>query len=149
MKKVIVSLIAVLLVGIVFSSSVPDTACIAHAKTNQSINLMNRYKKLVRKCKEKYKYDGSQAEMNHNAYNEYQTWDKELNFVYFKIYKSLSASSKKVLKKSQLAWISKKEKAAKAAAAEWEGGSGETTAYYGSLIVSTKKRVRWLINHYA
>ncbi len=148
MKKSAVYLIAIVLIGIAVSSSVSDTTCTVYAKAKQSATLMKRYKKLVKKCKNIYRYDGTQYEMNRDAYNQYSTWDKELNFVYSKICKSLSASRKKKLKKSQISWIEKKEKAAKASAAQWKGGSAEPMIYYLSLASSTQKRVRWLIQNY-
>lgn len=149
MKKIAVYLIAIVLIGVTFSFSIPDTTCTISAKADQSATLMKRYKKLVKKCKKKYPCDGTQYEMNRDACNQYSAWDKELNYVYSKIFKSLSASRKKELKKSQISWIRKKEKAAKADAAQWKGGSAEPMIYYLSLASSTQKRVRWLIQNYA
>lgn len=149
MKKLAVYLIAIVLIGVTVSFSVSDTACTVSAKADQSATLMKRYKKLVKKCKKNYKYDGTQYEMNRDACSQYSAWDKELNYVYSKICKSLSASRKKELKKSQISWIRKKEKTAKASAAQWKGGSAEPMMYYLSLASSTQKRVRWLIQNYA
>lgn len=149
MKKLAVSLIALVLVAIAACSSFSDTTCTVSAKADQSATLMKRYKKLVKKCKKKYPCDGTQCEMTRDACNQYSAWDKELNYVYSKIFKSLSASCKKKLKKSQISWIRKKEKAAKANAAQWKGGSAEPMIYYLSLASSTQERVRWLIQNYA
>lgn len=149
MKKLAVSLIAIVLIGIAASFSVSDTTCTVSAKTNRSATLMKRYKKLVKKCKKKYPCDGTQYEMNRDASSQYSAWDKELNSVYSKIFKSLPASRKKELKKSQISWIRKKEKAAKANAAQWKGGSAAPMIYYLSLASSTQERVHWLIQNYA
>ena len=109
MKKLAVSLIALVLVAIAACSSFSDTTCTVSAKADQSATLMKRYKKLVKKCKKKYPCDGTQYEMNRDASSQYSAWDKELNYVYSKIFKSLSASRKKELKKSQISWIRKKQ----------------------------------------
>ena len=107
-----------------------------------------RYQKLLKKCKKQFKYDGSQAEMNQNAADEYELWDKELNVAYKEVYKSLNAAKQKELKKSERNWIRKKEKQARKDASDWEGGSGYPCVYYGSLTSLTKKRIKWLIGNY-
>ena len=119
------------------------------AESKRAKVMMKRYKSLTKKCKKKYKYNGSQLEMNQDSYKEYTVWDKELNRVYQEVRKHLSDGSKKKLKKSQLKWIKKRDKAAKTATTEWKGGSAETMIYNVALTKETKKRIRYLIKNYA
>ena len=107
-----------------------------------------RYKKLEKKCKEKYTYDAPQTQMNIEAYEEYGLWDKELNTAYQDVYKRLSAKEQKKLKKSEQKWIKKKEKKAKKEAKWCEGGSMYPMVYAGNLTALTKKRIKWLIKNY-
>lgn len=108
-----------------------------------------RYKKLNKKCKKKFPNDLPQVQMNLNASEEYELWDKELNYIYNDIFQKLDDSQKKELTASELKWIKKKEKKAEIDASENEGGSIYPLVYYGSLTRSTKKRIRWLIKNYA
>ena len=107
-----------------------------------------RYNKLKKKCKKKFTYNAPQVEMNRQSYEEYTLWDEELNYVYKDIYKRLDSKGKSKLKKSEIKWIKKKEKRAEDEAAENIGGSIYPLIYNGSLIQSTKARIRWLIRKY-
>ena len=119
MKKIVAYLmVTFLLAGTVAGAAVITTTAKVEAKASQAGKLMNRYNKLLKKCKNNYKYEGSQTQMNQDAYNEYKAWDKELNYVYTRVYKNLSVRKKKELKKKELTWIRKKEKKAKADATE-------------------------------
>ena len=119
----------------------------ASAKTRKQV-FISRYNKVYKKCK-KFKYDGSMYDMRQDALKEYKLWDKELNYIYKKIYNSLSYKAKKKLKKLQIAWIKKKEKKAKEAAEDGGGGSLGSLTYMEEQIKLTKKRIKWLINNYA
>ena len=133
------------------SFAVGQVAEVSAASLKQTYT--KRYKKLEKKCKKLFNYYddpyASQATINQEAADEFKLWDKELNYQYKGIYKALSASKKKELKSRQIKWIQKKEKEAKADAAENEGGSLAPLLYYSSLRDSTKKRIKWLIKNYA
>lgn len=107
-----------------------------------------RYKKLEKKCRKLFKYDGSQSEMTRDANEEYVLWDKELNYVYKKAMKKASKSQKNTLKSSERKWIKKRDRVAKEESKDWEGGSGYPMIYSGSLTQSTKKRIKWIIKNY-
>lgn len=109
---------------------------------------MERYKKLEKKCKKKFKYDAPQLVMNRQSAKEYKLWDKELNYVYKKIYSKLNTSKKEELKKSEIAWIKKRDKKAEKSASEFERGSMYPQVYNGKLVQLTKKRIKWIINNY-
>ena len=111
--------------------------------------LQNRYKKLKRECKKRFAYDGSQSEMTMESLEEYQLWDKELNYVYKKVRKGLSRAKKAALKKSELKWIKKRDASAKEAAAAFAGGTAQPMIYNMSLTASTKSRIQRLISKYA
>ena len=121
---------------------------VVNVNANSKSSYLKSYKKLEKKCKKKFTYSGSQAEMNKESYEEYKLWDKELNKDYKKITKTLSKKKLKKLVTSERKWIKKRDKTAKEDAAGWEGGSGYTMAYNISLIEQTKSRIKWLIKYY-
>lgn len=131
----------------VLFGSVLSTAMDCSAMTLKQ-KYTKRYKKLEKKCKEKYTYDAPQQTMNLESYEEYKLWDKELNTAYQDVYKRLSASAQKKLKKSEQKWIRKKEKKAEKEAKWCEGGSMYAMVYNRNLTGLTKKRIKWLIKNY-
>ena len=79
-------------VFIITGINIPTVNVSAGSRTSY----LKSYKKLEKKCRKKFTYSGSQAEMTRESCEEYKLWDKELNKDYKKITKTLS---KKKLKK--------------------------------------------------
>ena len=133
--------------SIIIFSMLVTTVVSVRAETGSSY--LSRYKKLEKKCKKKFKYNGSQQEMNYESAEEYKLWDKELNYVYKDIYNKLTESNQKELKKSELAWIKKRDKKAEKSASEVKGGSMYPLLYNGAMTKLTKQRIKWLIKKYS
>ena len=131
-------------VFIITGINIPTVNVSAGSRTSY----LKSYKKLEKKCRKKFTYSGSQAEMTRESCEEYKLWDKELNKDYKKITKTLSKKKLKKLVTSERKWIKRRDKTAKEDAADWEGGSGYTMAYNISLIEQTKSRIKWLIKYY-
>ena len=83
-----------------------------NVNANSKSSYLKSYKKLEKKCKKKFTYSGSQAEMNKESYEEYKLWDKELNKDYKMIKKNLSPKKAKKLVASERKWIKKRDKKA-------------------------------------
>ncbi|MDO4987623.1 MAG: lysozyme inhibitor LprI family protein [Synergistes sp.] len=84
-----------------------------------------------------------------DGYKElYDAWDRELNIVYKKVMGVLPADRQKQLKKEEEQWVSTKNKNAKAAANEFEGGSYADVAFIKSKLESTKERTFELASMY-
>ncbi|MCI5500524.1 MAG: DUF1311 domain-containing protein [Lachnospiraceae bacterium] len=147
MKRKIIKMLSVMMaaVFIIVGINIP----VVNVNANSKSSYLKSYKKLEKKCKKKFTYSGSQAEMNKESYEEYKLWDKELNKDYKMIKKNLSPKKAKKLVASERKWIKKRDKKAKKDAAEWEGGSGYPMVYNISLIEQTKSRIKWLIKNYA
>lgn len=124
------------------------TISVAPAKAYASSVYMERFNKLKKKCKKKFKYNGTQQEMNHEALEEFKLWDNELNYIYNDIYGNLDQKDQKKLKKSELAWIKKRDKKAIEKSSDCEGGSIYPLVYNDILIRLTKRRIKWLIKNY-
>jgi len=107
-----------------------------------------RYNALEQKCQKKFKYDGAQSEMNADSYAEYKLWNKELKYVYKSVIKTLDDSEAKKLETSEKKWKKQRKKKATKDAAVYEGGSMQPLEYNFSMIVQTKKRIKWLIKNY-
>lgn len=144
MTRKMAAILSVIIFSVLITAVVPVPVS---AETGASY--MSRYKKLEKKCKKKFNYDAPQQEMNRDAAEEYKLWDRELNYVYKSIYSELSAEQQKELKKSELAWIKKRDKKAEKSASEMEGGTLYPQVYYGAMTNLTKKRIKWLIRNYA
>lgn len=140
-KKTLLTIISLIIFSFFVTTATPVKA------TTGSVYL-KRYKKLEKKCKKLFKYNGSQQEMNQESAEEYKLWDKELNYVYKKIYSKLTPEQQKKLKKSELVWIKTRDKKAKKSASEFEGGTMYPLVYNGTLTTLTKKRIKWLIKNY-
>lgn len=67
--------------------------------------------------------DLCQSDMNDIANQLYTVWDESLNYIWSLLKDNLSEAEMNTLLTEQRAWISEKEKAAKDAGAEFEGGS--------------------------
>ncbi len=107
-----------------------------------------RYNALERKCQKKFKYDGAQSEMNVDSHTEYKLWNKELNYIYKSVIKTLDDSEARKLKASEKKWKKQRKKKATEDAAVDEGGSLHPLEYNASMITQTKKRIKWLIKNY-
>lgn len=93
-------------------------------------------------------YAGNNADMISAATEEYNRWNNALNEIYGVLKTQLSTIEMNQLQKEELQWIKDKEAKAKAAAAQWEGGSGAPLQYEASLAGSTKERCYLLVNNY-
>ena len=110
---------------------------------------IQRYNDLKQKCKNKFQYDGSQFDMNVDSYAEYKLWNKELNYVYNSIIKTLSNSEAKKLEASEKKWKKQRKKKATEDSAFCEGGTLHPLEYNSSMTAQTKKRIKWLVKNYA
>ena len=88
----------------------------------------------------------TQSEINSESSIVYKKWDVLLNEVYQYLKTIMSDSEFNQLQESEISWIAEKEKAIKAAGAEWEGGSGEPMARNMTAIQYTKERCYYLIS---
>ena len=88
----------------------------------------------------------TQVEINQHAAAVFEKWDNLLNEVYQHLKSTMPSDEFKQLEKDELNWIAEKEKAVEAAAAEWEGGSGEPMVRYGTASKYTKDRCYYLIS---
>ena len=103
MNKKVLAILSIIVISLLTISAAP-------AKTYANSGYMERFNKLKKKCNKKFKYNGPQQEMNHESLEEFKLWDKELNYVYNDIYGKLNQEDQKELKKSELAWIKKRDK---------------------------------------
>ncbi|MFG6395105.1 MAG: lysozyme inhibitor LprI family protein [Lachnospiraceae bacterium] len=141
MNKKVLAILSIIVISLLTISAAP-------AKTYANSGYMERFNKLKKKCNKKFKYNGPQQEMNHESLEEFKLWDKELNYVYNDIYGKLNQEDQKELKKSELAWIKKRDKKAAEKSSEFEGGTMYPLVYNDILIKLTKKRIKWLIKNY-
>ncbi len=141
MNKKVLAILSIIVISLLTISAAP-------AKTYANSGYMERFNKLKKKCNKKFKYNGPQQEMNRESLEEFKLWDKELNYVYNDIYGKLNQEDQKELKKSELAWIKKRDKKAAEKSSEFEGGTMYPLVYNDILIKLTKKRIKWLIKNY-
>lgn len=141
MNKKVLAILSIIVISLL-------TISVAPAKTYANSGYMERFNKLKKKCNKKFKYNGPQQEMNRESLEEFKLWDKELNYVYNDIYGKLNQEEQKELKKSELAWIKKRDKKAAEKSSEFEGGTMYPLVYNDILIKLTKKRIKWLIKNY-
>ena len=91
--------------------------------------------------------------MRQQASKEYTLWDKELNYVYGRIIKTLSASSRKNLISSELKWIKKRDRWAEKKTIQdvgvLDGGTLDSLLIMSYKTDYVKKRIKWLIRNYA
>ena len=109
---------------------------------------LDSYDALEASCDEKFKYDGSQWDMNHESYEEYKLWNKELKRDVKVIKKTLSKEESENLDIAQKKWRKKRKKIAEKDAEGWTGGSGYILIYNMSMIKTTKKRIKHLVSKY-
>ena len=140
-RRKVLAVLSVIIFSMFVTAVVP-----VRAATDSSY--LSRYKKLERKCKKKFKYNAPQQVMNRESAEEYQLWDKELNYVYKSIYSKLTVARQKELKKSELAWRKKRDRKAKKSAGEMEGGTLYPLIYNNTMTKLTKQRIKWLIEKY-
>lgn len=88
----------------------------------------------------------TQNEINRESANVFEQWDVLLNDVYQYLKTIMPNDEFKQLEKDEINWIKEKEKAMKEASAEWDGGSGEPMARYGTASRYTKERCYYLIS---
>lgn len=88
----------------------------------------------------------SQAELNQESGVVYQKWDDLLNEVYQYLKQILPSSQFEALKKDEVAWIKKKEKAMNEESEAWGTGSGRPLAVNSVGIQYTKERCYELID---
>lgn len=82
-----------------------------------------------------------QQEMNNACYEVYQLWDNELNSIWSRLKEKLDEDLMAQLTNEEREWIKYKEAEVKKAGAEWEGGSMQPTAEYGTASRLTRERV--------
>lgn len=87
----------------------------------------------------------TQADMNYAAQQKYLVWDDTLNQLWRDLKTILDKDTMAALTAEELQWIEEKEKAARDAAGEYEGGSLYPTVYYSTLVDLTKQRVYELL----
>ena len=87
----------------------------------------------------------TQHDMNRESGEVFQKWDDLLNEVYQYLKQILPSSQFEVLKKEEMTWISRKEKAMEEEEKAWSGGSGAPMAVNGVGISYTKGRCYELI----
>ncbi|WP_054943323.1 lysozyme inhibitor LprI family protein [Paenibacillus ihuae] len=94
-------------------------------------------------------YDsGVTASMREAANQEYERWDKALNEIYNELKQQLSQGEMAALKEKQLDWITYRDKTAKEASLEFEGGTMEPLEYTAVLGSVTKDRCYELVKLY-
>jgi len=89
-------------------------------------------------------YGQTQTEMNEESVKKYKTADKELNEVYSKVIKTLTAEEKKLLVVAQKNWIKFRDSDCKVVEKQYEGGSIQFLIYNTCLIDKTKARIEEL-----
>lgn len=137
----VLAMTLILFLGV--SSVTSDFVFAAHKN-----DYVERYHALEQKCQRKFKYDGSQLEMNEDSYAEYKLWNKELKHVYKTALKDMDESEAQKLEASELKWRKKRKKNATKDAAVYEGGSMQPFAFHSSMTAQTKERIQWLIKNY-
>ena len=95
-----------------------------------------------------YYENGSTADMNYATDQEYKRWDKALNEIWAQLKLDMPANEFEVLKQAQRNWIKERDRKAERDAVDWEGGTGYTMFYTGSLAETTKQRCYELVNQY-
>lgn len=89
----------------------------------------------------------TQADMNMAAQQRYNCWDTVLNQIWELLKRILPQEDMISLTGLQLEWIAKKDAAAQAAAAEFEGGSLVPLAYADAAADWTRERVYYLLQY--
>jgi uncharacterized protein YecT (DUF1311 family) len=89
-----------------------------------------------------------QATMNQTAYEEYNLWDTLINDIWAYLKNTLDEDMMEELTADQKVWIQQKEDSAKAAGADFEGGSMQPMVEYGDAAKSTRERVEYLLDNY-
>lgn len=92
--------------------------------------------------------NGSNSEMIKAAGEEYNSWDYMLNDIYGEIKKYLPENEMNELKTKQRQWIKERDKTAKDAEKEFEGGTAAPLAYNSALSEKTKERCYQLVDEY-
>jgi hypothetical protein len=114
---------------------------------NYESELIGRMKKIEIEKQEALN-SGVTADMKNAAGYLYNEWDSELNKIYKLLMTKLSKNEQTKLRESQKAWIQKKEKEAKAAAAKMEGGTGAGYLYIITELDMTKEKAIELAKRY-
>lgn len=91
---------------------------------------------------------GVTSEMINASVKLSEAWDVEINKVYKLIMEKLPEKEKTKLRNDQRNWVKEKEKKAKEAGKEFEGGTGESLMYSQTELTLTKKRTLELAKHY-
>lgn len=109
----------------------------------------DRLAELETKEQEMWDQADDQVSINQTAYQIYEMWDDELNYVYQEYKKTLTEEEFQVLRQEELDWIDQRDQQADITASEWEGGSGAPGAVAMTLTQETKERVyelarRWV-----
>lgn len=112
-----------------------------------------KYEEFQRRASEIRKYDEThyktavtQADLNAESYKVYQKWDALLNDIYTYLKQTMDSASFQKLQADEVNWIKEKEQGIKAAAAEWEGGSGEAMARNTAGSKYTEERCEYLMS---
>jgi uncharacterized protein YecT (DUF1311 family) len=95
-----------------------------------------------------YYDNGSTYDLNIASGEEYTRWDRALNEIWAQLKLDMPANEFEVLKQAQRNWITDRDRKAELDAADWEGGTGYTMIYNGSLAETTKRRCYELVNQY-
>lgn len=147
MKKKLSMIIALVLIFTATSVITPSRRVDAKP-SKKYVTHYNKAKKKANRYEKKANESFSTDKMNKYLKKAYKTWDKEMNYMYKRAKKKLSKSKFNKLKKSQRKWIKSRDKKADKAYNSEGGGSIATSLYYDSLISSTKKRTKWIMNKY-
>ena len=91
---------------------------------------------------------GVTSEMINASVKLSEAWDVEINKVYKLIMEKLPEKEKTKLRNDQRNWVKEKEKKAKEAGKEFEGGTGESLMYSQTELTLTKKRTLELARQY-
>lgn len=91
----------------------------------------------------------TQADINVACQASYEKWDALLNEIYQYLEESMPKEEFEALEEEELSWIAEKEAAIEAAGKEWQGGSGEAMARYGTAADYTQERCYTLLSYIA
>lgn len=136
---------------IFFLSAVIITSNSTYIYAKKNNKYITRYNKIDTKAK-KYIQKGYDcviiSESKIYFGKAYKIWDAELNYVYKQAKKTLPKKKFSKLKKSQTTWIKYRDQKAEKAFKEEMGGRISEDMRKLSLIKTTKKRIKWIIDKY-
>jgi uncharacterized protein YecT (DUF1311 family) len=116
--------------------------------TNQKETYLNKLNETNEKTESMEAVDSSTYALKDVAHKQYEAWDDLLNEIYGVLEKQLSAEEMSQLREEQRDWITHRDKTAKEASLEYEGGTMEQLEYVTVLANETKERCYELVEVY-